>query len=199
MISSHEKTTLRRECLQRRAALHEPATRNGAICARVVRLPIYQQARVIHCYLSVHSEVNTHLLLAYSLAAGKRVVVPMVQRNTAELTHSWLTSVAEQDMEPGVLGIPQPRTVRPVRAGVWDLTIVPLLAFDRRGYRLGYGKGYYDRLLTEVSTPTIGLAFAVQEVERIPYEPHDVRMDWIVTDQEVIQISDSERVALLTM
>ncbi|NJK81752.1 MAG: 5-formyltetrahydrofolate cyclo-ligase [Chloroflexaceae bacterium] len=70
--------------------------------------------------------------------------------------------------------------------GDWDLTIVPLLGFDRRGYRLGYGKGYYDRLLAVAPTPTIGLAFAMQEVEMVPTEPHDLPLTWVVTEHEVI-------------
>ena len=74
-----------------------------------------------------------------------------------------------------------------------DLLLVPLAAFDRRGYRLGYGGGFYDaalaRLRANGSVTAIGWAFAAQEVEAIPTEPHDARLDWIVTEREAIYIS----------
>ena len=74
-----------------------------------------------------------------------------------------------------------------------DLLLVPLAAFDRRGYRLGYGGGFYDAALTRLraggTVTAVGWAFAAQEVEAVPAEPHDARLDWIVTEQEAIYIS----------
>jgi 5-formyltetrahydrofolate cyclo-ligase len=73
-----------------------------------------------------------------------------------------------------------------------DLILVPLVAFDRRGHRLGYGRGYYDRAIAAARAngrrvPLVGLAFAVQEVELIPAEPHDVRLDWVVTERDTFE------------
>ena len=68
------------------------------------------------------------------------------------------------------------------------ILIVPLAAFDRRGYRIGYGKGYYDRALSELGpTISIGIAYAAQEIDAVPQEPHDRRLDWIVTERETIR------------
>jgi 5-formyltetrahydrofolate cyclo-ligase len=146
----------------------------------------YQQAAVLHCYLAIRSEVDTRPLLKHALAAGKRIVVPIVERGNPELAHSWLGSIDELDLSGGVFGTCEPRHLDPAQPGMWDLTIVPLLAFDRAGYRLGYGKGYYDRMLAVAPTPTIGMAFAVQEIPIVPHDPHDVPLSWIVTEQEVI-------------
>jgi 5-formyltetrahydrofolate cyclo-ligase len=157
-----------------------------------VHLPIFQAARIVHCYLAIRSEVDPRFLLAYSLASGKRVIVPIVQRDAPELAHSWLSSIADDQLEKGVFGVPQPRYLRIAYPGQWELTIVPMLAFDREGHRLGYGKGHYDRLLKISATPTIGLAFAAQEIEHVPHEAHDMRLDWVVTDQEVIKIHKTE-------
>lgn len=180
------KHLLRQEYRRRRDALAERAARSAAICAHVVALPVYQQARVLHCYLPTRSEVDTRPLISDALANGQRVVVPVVQRGLPDLAHSWLLAHSETDLEQGVFGTWQPRLLHSALPGEWDVTIVPLLAFDRRGYRLGYGKGYYDRLLLVAPTPTIGVAFATQAVADLPHEPHDVPLDWIVTEDEVI-------------
>jgi len=177
---------LRRESRRRRNAIPERAARSAAICERVATLPAYRSARVLHCYLPIRSEVDTRPLLLTALARGTGVVVPVVRPDVNELAHSWVASLAAEDLEVGTFGTLQPRLLQPAEVGVWDLVIVPLLAFDRAGYRLGYGKGFYDRLLTSAPATTIGLAFAAQEAPHIPHEPHDMPLDLIVTEDEVI-------------
>jgi 5-formyltetrahydrofolate cyclo-ligase len=181
-----DKQLLRRMFRQRRDSLDSRATRSADICARVAALPRYQQSRVLHCYLPIGSEVDTSPLLAQAFAQHKRVVVPVVQRGSRDLAHSWLLSASPGDLETGVFQTLQPRVLRPALLGDWDMVIVPLLAFDRRGYRLGYGKGYYDRLLTAAPAATVGVAFAAQEAERLPNDAHDIPLNWIVTEHEVI-------------
>lgn len=185
-----DKWSLRTECRQRREAIatEEHAARSRAICERVMRLAIYQAACSLHCYVPVRSEVDTLPLLTDALAREKHVVVPVVQRGSEELAHTRLTSLAAEDLQPGLFGIPQPRTLCPAEVGECRLLVVPLLAFDRSGYRLGYGKGYYDRLLAVARAPTVGVAFAAQEVAAVPREPHDLPLDWIVTEAEVIEV-----------
>ncbi|MFP4441370.1 MAG: 5-formyltetrahydrofolate cyclo-ligase [Chloroflexaceae bacterium] len=185
-MSAQVKAMLRRESRRRRNAIPERAARSAAICERVATLPAYRSARVLHCYLPIRSEVDTRPLLLTSLARGTGVVVPVVRPDVNELAHSWVASLAAEDLEVGTFGTLQPRLLQPAEVGVWDLVIVPLLAFDRAGYRLGYGKGFYDRLLTSAPATTIGLAFAAQEAPRIPHEPHDMPLDLIVTEDEVI-------------
>lgn len=164
-----------------------------AIAARVATVPVYQSAPVIHCYLPLHSEVDTRPLLVTALSQQKTVVVPVVEPGTGNLLHSRLVSLEVEDWERGHFGIFQPRSLLPVAPGTWDLVLVPLVAFDRSGYRLGYGKGYYDRLLATGSVPTIGLAFAVQEATTLPREAHDVPLDWIVTENECIATATGRR------
>lgn len=185
-MSQTDKQLLRKTYRQRRDALEDRPARSAMISAYVMELAVYQVAQVLHCYLPTRSEVDTRPLLTHALASEKRVVVPVVQQGVADLTHSWLKSTVEAELEPGIFGTFQPRILQPAQPGAWDLTIVPLLAFDRSGYRLGYGKGYYDRLLAIAPTPTIGVAFADQEVEHVPHEPHDIPLHWIVTEREVI-------------
>jgi 5-formyltetrahydrofolate cyclo-ligase len=185
-MSTPDKTTIRRYYRQRRDSLTEREQHSAAICRRVVDLPVYQAARVLHSYLPMRSEVDTRPLLAHAFAQGKRVVVPVVRPGVNELSHSWLASLAAEELEPGVFGTLQPRTLAPAAPGDWDLVLLPLLAFDRRGTRLGYGGGFYDRLLEAVPVPAVGLAFAAQEAEALPREVHDLSPGWIVTEREVI-------------
>jgi 5-formyltetrahydrofolate cyclo-ligase len=185
------KIELRAEMMRRRDELAERDRRSAAIRERVIGLPAYAVARAIHCYISMRSEVDTRPLVGDALARGKRVAVPVVVPKAAELAHAWLASLAGDDLVAGSFGTFNPRDMQPAAPGEWDLTIVPLLAFDRRGYRLGYGKGYYDRLLAAAPRPTIGVAFAAQEIPALPDEPFDVPLDWIVTEDEVIRTSSA--------
>ena len=180
------KAALRQDMMARRDALPERERRSAAICAQIIAMPTYAAARSIHCFLAMRSEVDTRPLIAEALARGKQVAVPVVVPKAAELTHAWLDSLDAGDLVAGNFGTFNPRDMRPAHPGDWDLTIVPLLAFDRRGYRLGYGKGFYDRLLGGAPMPTIGVAFAAQEVDALPVEPFDVPLDCIVTEDEVI-------------
>ena len=177
--------------MARRDALDARERRGAAIRERVAALPIYAAARAVHCYLSMRSEVDTRPLIASALAAGKRVAVPVVVPRAADLSHAWLDSLDADALAPDSFGTFNPRQLRPAAPGEWDVTIVPLLAFDRRGCRLGYGKGFYDRLLTATRAPAVGVAFAAQEVPALPAEPHDVALAWIVTEDEVIRTHSS--------
>ena len=182
------KAELRREMMQRRDELAGRERRSAAICAQVIAMPAYIAAQAVHCFLSMRSEVNTQPIIGDALGRGKRVAVPVVVPRAAELAHAWLASLDPGDFAAGNFGTSNPRDMRPAQPGEWDLTLVPLLAFDRRGYRLGYGKGYYDRLLGARPMLSIGLAFAAQEVDALPDEPHDVPLNYIVTEDEIIQI-----------
>jgi 5-formyltetrahydrofolate cyclo-ligase len=172
--------------MERRDALGDRERRSAAICAHVRALPAFAAARGIHCFLSMRSEVDTRPLISAALASGQAVVVPVVLPKAVELSHAWLDSLDAGALAPGTFGTFNPRDLRPAAVGDWEVAIVPLLAFDRRGYRLGYGKGYYDRLLAASPAATIGVAFAAQELDMLPVEPHDVPLDWIVTEDEVI-------------
>ncbi len=183
------KADLRRQYRRVRAAVPDPDARSHAICERVVALPAYQHAAAIHCYLPIKDEADTRPLVAHALAHGKRVAVPLVEAGNPILAHSWLTSTAADSVQAGTFGTLQPGTVQPAYPGDWHLMLVPLLAFDRRGTRLGYGGGYYDRLLAthpHCRALAVGVAFAAQEAPVLPREPFDVPLPTIVTEDETI-------------
>lgn len=149
-------------------------------------MPAFIEAQAIHSYLAIGSEVELRPILAGALKAGKSVAVPVVLSGAKSLSHSWISSLEPSAFTRGALGTPVPDPMRPSDPEAWDVILVPLLGFDRRGYRLGYGAGHYDRLLTQTRGVTIGVAFSVQEVPLLPRAPHDVPLQYILTEDELI-------------
>jgi 5-formyltetrahydrofolate cyclo-ligase len=185
-LPTAEKARLRSAMAARRDALDGRAARSAAICARVIGLPQFQAAPSIHCFLPMRSEVDTQAIVAAALAAGKAVAVPVSERDEP-LSHSWISSLEPAAFVPGGFGTLRPRIRLPAAPGTWALTIVPLLAFDREGFRLGYGKGHYDALLASAPTFAVGVAFAAQEQPCLPRESHDQPLNLIVTEDELIR------------
>ncbi len=184
-----EKTRLRAEVLARRDALADRTTRSRAIAEGVRRLPEYGGARTIALFVGVRSEVETLPLLEAALADGKRVAVPWVAG--ADLRLFALETPAE--LAPAPFGLLEPPAViredatRNVAPSDIDLFLVPGVAFDRQGGRLGHGRGFYDRLLaaSRPGTPFIALAFECQLVEGVPMTASDVPVHAIVTEAGV--------------
>lgn len=171
--------------LRQREQVPDRLARSDRICRSVIAHPLYTHAHIIHCYLPIGSEVDTRPLLRHALAHHKRLVVPIVVRGDPELQHSWLTSLDDEDLITGPFHTRQPRYPQPAPLGCWDIIIVPLLGFNRDCYRLGYGKGYYDRLLAQTATiPSLGLAFDAQHLPTLIVEIHDRPLSLIITESE---------------
>ncbi|MEO8674831.1 MAG: 5-formyltetrahydrofolate cyclo-ligase [Casimicrobiaceae bacterium] len=187
------KLTLRRAVLARRDALgmDDRAAASAAIFARLAALPSFASARTLLLTLPFRSEWDSLPLVRQALAAGKSVVVPRVNATTRMLE---LHAIADPDRDaaPGHQGIPEPLAHCPaVAPALVDWVLVPGVAFDRAGRRLGYGGGYYDRLLPLLSprAARIAGAFDLQIVDRVPSGPHDVTVDRIVTPSDAIVLA----------
>ena len=154
-----------------------------AISARIEALPSFALAQTIVLTLPFGSEWDTRPLAARALRVGKRVVVPRVDR-VARMLRLHAVVDLDADVVAGYLNIPEPRESRPiVEPDAIDWVLVPGVAFDRSGRRLGYGGGFYDRLLPLIraSAPRIAGAFDVQIVDEVPAGPHDRRVDGVVS------------------
>lgn len=165
----------------------EIAVKSGVIIRRLTELRELREASTLMLFLSFGSEVLTDDLLRWGWDAGKRIVIPLCRPEGRGLTPCLLGSFAE--LETGHYGIREPNAeiIRTVPREEIDAVLVPAVAFDRRGYRVGYGGGYYDRFLPEVPRAArIGAAFSCQIVAEIPADFHDVPADRIVTEQEII-------------
>lgn len=139
--------------------------------------PAYRQARSIYGYLPYNQEVLTWELLGRALAEGKRVAVPKVLGDT--MAFLWLEDLTQ--VAPGYCGIPEPLADGPVAEDPEALVLMPGLAFDWQGGRMGYGGGFYDRFLErEPGHPTVALCYGFQLVDRVPMEPFDRPVDLVL-------------------
>lgn len=184
------KETLRREMLEKRDSLSPEikAKKDAAIRQRIFTLPEFIEAKALLLYASFRSEVDTRKILEGPLPEGKRIMFPKVDKENRRLVLYEITGLPE--LFPGFMGIPEPLVTEGRMRGVdaADLVILPGVAFDPGGNRLGYGAGYYDILLSERTKkmPLVALAYEEQIVDCIPAEKHDVRIDMIITDQRLI-------------
>jgi 5-formyltetrahydrofolate cyclo-ligase len=158
------------------------------ICAAACARPEYAAARVVHLFLSFGSEIDTTVLIAHALGVGKQVCVPVFVKGSDETPAAALTSLDEGAFELGVWGTRTPRPIQPVALAEIDLVFVPMAAFaqvDGRLHRVGYGAGFYDRLLTRLrpGVPKLGLAFEIQRVTTLPVATHDMPLDAVITER----------------
>jgi 5-formyltetrahydrofolate cyclo-ligase len=183
-MSAADKAARRTEWRARLAAVLpdalEPAAR--AALRRLAAWPEFQAARTLAVYLSQPGEADTAPVLRRARGAGVRLAAPRWDARGRVYHFAWLDEDAP--VRPGPLGILEPGPRAPaVRPGELDLILVPGLAFDGFGGRLGRGGGYYDRLLAEHPGFRVGWAVDAQWSEPpLPCEPHDARMDGVVTD-----------------
>jgi 5-formyltetrahydrofolate cyclo-ligase len=167
---------------------HRASAENAGAVLAARQLPVVpdKDCSVISAYHSLGTEISTCELFDALVSAGWTTALPIVVgKNTPLVFRQWTPG------EPLLVGrwdikIPS-ETAREV---IPDVLLVPLLAFDRQGYRLGYGGGFYDRTLEQLraqkKVKAIGLAYAAQEVDSVLHDEHDQRLDWIMTERETI-------------
>ncbi len=160
----------------------EKKQKDQAIFERLAVMPAFEGAREFFTYLSHKGEVSTDLLLAQFL--GKKVVVvPKIESEAICLYQ--LTSA--QELASGIYGIREP--VHCLPKSEWDsidVAIIPGVAFDETGHRIGFGGGYFDRFLKKLHCTTIGLAYELQMIDKVPTHSYDVPVDFIVTEKRLI-------------
>ncbi len=156
--------------------------------ANLVTLEEYRRSRLLISYCAKSDEVQTRPIIERALAEGKRVAVIATQVDSKTLSFSEIRSF-EDDLAPGAFGILEPKAGHghPVSISQADLVLVPLVAWDEMGHRLGYGAGYFDRALQGTRIAKVGLALESQRVPHIPESRFDVPLDVIVTDSRVIR------------
>jgi 5-formyltetrahydrofolate cyclo-ligase len=175
--------------IARRDALpaEERARAARVLVGKIALLPQYKGARSVLATMAIGSEWNTRLLIDDARARGKSIVLPRISAPPRRLE---LYAVADfdRDLVPGIWDIPEPNPerCRKVDLGAVDFALVPALAVDRDGYRLGYGAGYFDRLLTgRRANPYCVTALpAPFVIDRVPREAHDIPVDLVLDDDE---------------
>ncbi len=184
------KDSLRKQAHANRNAQENKDDLSRRIVGAFMSLPEYATAETVMFYIDVRSEVRTRQDLELALQTGKTIVVPWCNTD-GELELFRLASMEE--LEIGMYRILEPRAElrqlpqKQINVESLDLIMVPGVAFDRRGARMGHGKGYYDKLLehARLDTPLVALAFECQLFEEIPVAHHDIFMDRIITEEQV--------------
>ncbi len=176
-----DKKNLSKETVERKSL---------AIFNTLKKTDYYKNANNIMIYVTLGNEVITEPIIHDLMSKGKKVFVPLTVPKTKALIASELKDF-EKDLEIGHFGVREPtkEATRPVEPSILDLIIVPGVAFDRKGYRVGYGAGYYDRFLLRISEKarTIALAFHMQLIDKVPVDDHDIAVEHIITEKEFIK------------
>jgi 5-formyltetrahydrofolate cyclo-ligase len=183
------KETLRRQAHANRQAQENKDELSQAICRKFAELPEYAAAQTVMFYVDVRAEVRTRHYLPTALKHNKRIVVPYCVDGELELFH--LQRMDE--LAVGMYKILEPKSElrampqKKIDVAELDLIMVPGVAFDRTGARMGHGFGYYDKLLEHAPprTPLVALAFECQLFDEIPTQAHDVFMDKIITERAI--------------
>ena len=187
-----EKKALRREAAERRSRIVARAGDAGALLRDMFlkRVPLPPMGAVVAGFWPMGDEIDTRPLLYRLNELGYRCCLPVVVARGEAL--KFLRWTPETRMAPGGFGVSVPAGTP---EAVPELLIVPLLAFDRRGWRLGYGGGFYDRTLAALRATgrplAVGVAFAAQEVPSVPHGERDARVDWIVTEREAFPAAEA--------
>lgn len=189
---SEDKQQLRRRLLAQRAAQDAAAKRetDRRITAQVLASGLYRQAQSLFVYVSTPQEIDTHAIIRQALDEGKTVCVPLCGAQ-GYMSARRISSLDE--MQPGKHGILEPpETAAQAAPSALELILVPALACDRQGYRLGYGGGYYDRYLAQTAAPAAALCAEARLADRLPRGPFDRRCGWIITERQVLR-TDAEQ------
>ncbi|HHV18194.1 MAG TPA: 5-formyltetrahydrofolate cyclo-ligase [Thermoanaerobacterales bacterium] len=180
------KDRLRKKVIDERLQLpsEEVKRKSDRIMSNFFSMEDYKEAKVIMFYVDMRNEVMTKATINKAFNEEKRVVVPRVKKGYGLLA---IEIQSLEELSLGTFGVMEPPEKEEILLEDIDVVVVPGVAFDRNGYRLGYGAGYYDNFLPKLRSDAkkIAVAFEMQLKDLIPIEPHDVKMDMIITEKSL--------------
>jgi 5-formyltetrahydrofolate cyclo-ligase len=183
-----QKSEARKAAAKARKAAHDQLQDAAPLQLATHPFPVLPNSSrsVVSAFFPYKSEIDTRLLLGRLAGEGWTTCLPIVIALGEPLIfRRWLPG---EPTEPGVWDIPKPLSTAPLVQP--DVLLVPLMAFDHKGFRLGYGGGFYDRTLemlrTKKSITAIGVAYSAQEVDSVPHDRHDQRLDYVMTEKGVV-------------
>lgn len=174
-----DKKQLRDQIRQRKRAMTETeiTEKSAALAQKFLATPLYKQAKTLYGYLPYNQEVRTVPILEQALADGKQVAVPKIYGDTMRFI--LLPDLSK--VEKGYSGIPEPIADEPIANDETALVLMPGLAFDPKGNRMGYGGGFYDKFLeAEPGHPTVALCYDFQMLPHLDTEAHDIPVDLVL-------------------
>ena len=181
-----EKTELRTLMRKKRSSLSDKEIneKSKEIEKKLFSLDKFLSAKTVMIYMSAFGEVRTDAIIERLISDKKKVVVPITHTDTETLTLSYINSM--DDFTKGAYGIREPSSINECNVSDIDAILVPGIAFDVKGNRIGFGKGYYDKLLSESEAIKIALCYDFQIVQEIDADEHDIPMDMIITEERII-------------
>lgn len=186
-----EKKNIRNQILQHRESLdlYTRSQWDESIYNKLINSEAYKRANTIFAFVSFKSEVDTHKIIRYALEDGKTICVPRIESKQKGLEIFKIEDF--EQLKKGYFGILEPVESCPeADSKELDLILMPGVAFDRQGGRLGYGAAFYDRFLSKLDKKVdkIALAYHFQILDNIPMDEHDVRIDGVITEEEIILV-----------
>jgi len=184
------KKEIRKEILQKRDSINERDRKlmDEEIFNRLVNSDEYKKAKSIFAFVSFKSEVNTHKFIEYALSQGKTIGVPKIRKKEEGMEVFKIHSLS--DLESGYFGVMEPiESCEKINKDNIDFILMPGAVFDEKGGRIGYGRGFYDKFLSDVkdSVPKIAIAYELQIIDSVPMEEYDIKIDGIITEKRVIK------------
>lgn len=186
-MNSVDKAALRQQHKQLRVQMPKRAEKDLAICHALRQLPAWQNAAKILCYVSSALEVSTREIINAAWQQGKEVYAPLCTDKQGHMTFYRIAS--EKDLTPGYYNILEPVSGLPPlpKSQPQDLCIVPALSYDEQFYRLGFGKGYYDRFLSSFNGVKVGICYEENMQPLLPHDCFDIAVDFIITQSKLRQ------------
>ena len=185
------KNVLRKEILGIRNKLNKEYVINASeeVFKHLKTMDVFRASKHVMVYVSFKNEVSTQLIMSHLLSNNKQFLVPYTNKRDCSMTPALISNL--DDLSVGNYGILEPAINKADQSysSLIDLVIVPGIAFDLSGNRIGFGKGYYDFFLSQLNgkIPIIALAYDFQIKNKIPSEPHDIKMDYIISPTRIIR------------
>ena len=180
------KSELRRFYREKRKNLTDKENKDKLICEGFLKSELYKNAQTLLCYAALKGEINTDSIIEKALKDGKRVALPRCSDLDGNMDFYYVNSLL--DLADGSFGIREPDVdvCEKVKDFSDSVCLVPALAFDKSGHRLGYGKGYYDRFIKKFIIISVGLCYNEFLSDTLPVEKHDEAVDYIATESKII-------------
>lgn len=181
------KSEIRKIYKQKRADMNKAdvAEKSRMAAEAFIASKLYRNASQLMLYMPLGNETDTAAIIAAALADGKKLVLPLTDRKTYEITP--VLWDGESELREGAFSVKEPADARLADISRLDLVIVPGISFDMSGARVGFGKGCYDRFLEGISAVKLGFCYDFQLADKIPADEHDVKMDFLVTESGLVR------------
>lgn len=181
----HTKHSLRRELKLSRRNIDNKKEADEIICRNLLNTDFYKNADTVLFYAALDDEINIDECIKTALLQGKKVALPVCLDDNGNMKFYYITSL--NDIKKGFFSVREPDTdiCKEVTDFNGSICIVPAISYDKKGYRLGYGKGYYDRFLKKFTFISIGLCYNELIMDALPTDEYDISVDYIITQDTI--------------